>query len=87
MVLLEYLSQNVLVELLRMPEEGFGLPSNGTITLSYDSTLLEYVISLARGHMPKELEKALLSSITTCHHSASSSLVQGLSHELKRKTK
>ncbi|KAJ0076695.1 hypothetical protein Patl1_35811 [Pistacia atlantica] len=33
--------------------------SDGAITLSCDSTLLEYVISLVRGHMPQELENAL----------------------------
>ncbi|KAJ0077394.1 hypothetical protein Patl1_35793 [Pistacia atlantica] len=33
MVPLEYLSQNVFIELLRMSEEEFGLPTHGAITL------------------------------------------------------
>ncbi|KAJ0077497.1 hypothetical protein Patl1_35823 [Pistacia atlantica] len=81
MVPLEYLSQNVFIELLRISEEEFGLPTHGAITLPCDSTLLKYVILLVRGHMPAELEKALLTSIATCHHLASSSLTQGQGHQ------
>ncbi|KAJ0077642.1 auxin-responsive protein SAUR64-like [Pistacia vera] len=80
MVPLEYLSQNVFIELLRMSEEEFGLPTEGAITLPCDSTLLKYVIALVRGRMPAELEKALLTSIATCHQLASCSFAQGQSH-------
>ncbi|KAL5856156.1 hypothetical protein ACOSQ3_005990 [Xanthoceras sorbifolium] len=46
MVPLEYLSRNVLIELQRMSEEEFGLPSNGAITLPCDSMVFDYVVSL-----------------------------------------
>lgn len=78
---LEYLSRNVFMELLRMPEEEFGLPSQEAITLPCDSTVFEYMISLVQEHMPQELEKALLTTTATCHRLASSSLVQGQSHQ------
>ncbi|KAJ0077503.1 hypothetical protein Patl1_35807 [Pistacia atlantica] len=81
MVPLEYQSQNVFKELLRMSEEEFGLPSEGAIILPCDSTHLEYVISLIQRHMPEELENAVLTSIATCRHLASSSLAQGQSHQ------
>ncbi|KAJ0077395.1 hypothetical protein Patl1_35794 [Pistacia atlantica] len=68
-------------ELLRMSEEEFGLPSKGAIILPCDSALLEYVISLIQRHMPEELENAVLTSMATCHHLASSSLAQGQSHQ------
>ncbi|KAJ0077643.1 auxin-responsive protein SAUR64-like [Pistacia vera] len=54
MVLLEYLSQNVFIELWRMSEEEFGLPTHRAITLPCDSSLLEYVISLVQGRMPAD---------------------------------
>ncbi|KAI9198332.1 hypothetical protein LWI28_014046 [Acer negundo] len=73
MVPLEYLSRNVFIDLLRMSEEEFGLPIHGAITLPCDSTMFEYVVSLVGRRMPEELEKALLTSVATCHQLASSS--------------
>ncbi|QCD88804.1 auxin-responsive protein SAUR68-like [Vigna unguiculata] len=70
---LKYLTTNVFKELLNWSEEEFGLPSNGPITLPCDSIFLEYVISLIREHVPEEVEKALITSMVTCHHLASSS--------------
>ncbi|XP_044507137.1 auxin-responsive protein SAUR62-like [Mangifera indica] len=81
MVPLEFLTQIVFKELLRLSEEEFGLPSHGAIILPCDSTFLEYVISLVQGRIPEELEKALLTSIATCHHLASSSLAPGQSQQ------
>ena len=78
---LECLSNNVVIELLRMSEEEFGLPSNGPITLPCDSTFLSYVMSLVQRCMPDDLEKALLTSLSTRHFSASSSLGLGQSHQ------
>ncbi|XP_059434898.1 auxin-responsive protein SAUR64-like [Corylus avellana] len=71
---LEYLSQNVFRELLRMSEEEFGLPGNGPITLPCESAFMEYVVSLVQWQMPVDLEKALLTSMATCHSSSSYSL-------------
>jgi len=70
---LKYLSTNVFKELLNWSEEEFGLPSNGPITLPCDSLFLEYIISLVREHVPEDVEKALITSMVTCHHVASSS--------------
>ncbi|CAJ1933927.1 unnamed protein product [Sphenostylis stenocarpa] len=70
---LKYLSTNVFRELLNWSEEEFGLPSNGPITLPCDRAFLEYVISLIREHVPEDVEKALITSMVTCHHVASSS--------------
>ncbi|KAL9417456.1 hypothetical protein AB3S75_040442 [Citrus x aurantiifolia] len=78
---LEYLSRNVFIELLRMSEEEFGLPSNGPITLPCDSTFLNYVMTLVKGCIPEDLGKALLTSLPTCYFSASSSLALGQSHQ------
>ncbi|KAK1572525.1 hypothetical protein Q3G72_034104 [Acer saccharum] len=64
--------------------EEFGLPIHGAVTLPCDSTMFEYVVSLVGRQMPKELEKALLTSVATCHRlasSSSSSLAQGQIHQ------
>ncbi|KAK3195892.1 hypothetical protein Dsin_027202 [Dipteronia sinensis] len=81
MVPMEYLSRNLLIELLRKSEEEYGLPSDGAISLPCDSTMLEYVVSLVGRRMSEELEKALFTSTATYHQLASSSsLAQGQSH-------
>ncbi|KAJ7967105.1 Auxin-responsive protein [Quillaja saponaria] len=78
---LKYLSKNLFKELLRMSEEEFGLPSKGPITLPCDNIFLEYIISLLQGSVSEDLEEALLTSMTTCHNLASSSLGFGQSHQ------
>ncbi|XP_014493672.1 auxin-responsive protein SAUR68-like [Vigna radiata var. radiata] len=70
---LKYLTTSVFKELLKWSEEEFGLPSDGPITLPCDSVFLEYVISLIREHVPEDVEKALITSMITCHQLASSS--------------
>ncbi|KAH9654979.1 auxin-responsive protein SAUR64 [Citrus sinensis] len=77
---LEYPSRSVFIELLRMSEEEFGLPSDGPITLPCDSTFFKYVMSLVKGCIPEDLVKALLTSLSTCRLSASSSLGVGHRH-------
>ncbi|KAI9181176.1 hypothetical protein LWI28_012152 [Acer negundo] len=72
MVPLEYLSRTLFIELLRITEEEYGLPSNGAITVPCDNTMFEHVISLVGKWIPEELEMALLTSIATCHQLASS---------------
>nr|DAD46608.1 TPA_asm: hypothetical protein HUJ06_016545 [Nelumbo nucifera] len=44
---LAYLSNPIFIELLRISEEEFGLPSDGPITLPCDAVFVEYIISIA----------------------------------------
>ena len=63
---LAYLNNGIFRELLKMAEEEYGLPSHGPITLPCDAVFMEYTVSLIRRrHAAKDLEKALLLSITT----------------------
>ncbi|KAK1592853.1 hypothetical protein Q3G72_031401 [Acer saccharum] len=72
---LEYLSRTLFIELFRITEEEYGLPSHGAITVPCDSTMFEYVVSWVGKWIPEELEKALRTSIATCHQLASSQLI------------
>ncbi|KAF8377738.1 hypothetical protein HHK36_031123 [Tetracentron sinense] len=74
---LEYLSNNIFIELLKMSEEEFGLPSDGPITLPCNALLIEYIISLVQRSASKDLEKGLLMSIATGRCSSSSSFHEG----------
>ncbi|XP_039127677.1 auxin-responsive protein SAUR64-like [Dioscorea cayenensis subsp. rotundata] len=62
MVPLSYLESSVFKELFRMSEEEFGLPSDGPITLPCDSVFMEYLLSLLRRRVSKDVEKALFQS-------------------------
>ncbi|KAK9287348.1 hypothetical protein L1049_015763 [Liquidambar formosana] len=53
---LVYLSNDIFQELFKMAEEEFGLPSNRPITLPCDSVMMEYVVSLIKRHVAKDLE-------------------------------
>ncbi|KAL5791249.1 hypothetical protein ACOSQ2_006137 [Xanthoceras sorbifolium] len=64
---------------LKYLSRSFGLSINGPITLPCNSTFLKYVLSLFRGGMSEDLEKSLLTSLTTCHISVSL-LGQEMSH-------
>ncbi|XP_017970652.1 PREDICTED: auxin-responsive protein SAUR68-like [Theobroma cacao] len=75
---LKYLNTNLFRELLKMSEEEFGIPADGPITLPCDSTFLEYITPFTQGCVPEDLEKALLTTLTTCHCSAPS---LGQSHQ------
>ncbi|KAM0945341.1 putative small auxin-up RNA [Dioscorea sansibarensis] len=74
MVPLAYLDNNIFKELLRISEEEFGLPANGPITLPCDAASMEYVMSLLRRGVSKEVEMQLLSSIFISCQSACSML-------------
>ncbi|KAF8410333.1 hypothetical protein HHK36_002860 [Tetracentron sinense] len=74
---LEYLNKDIFIELLKMSEEEFGLPSDGPITLPCDALLMEYIVSLVQRRVSKDLEKGLLISIATGRCSSSSFLHQG----------
>ncbi|XWS55150.1 hypothetical protein CRYUN_Cryun10bG0150100 [Craigia yunnanensis] len=78
LVPLKYLNTNLFRELLKMSEEEFGIPVDRPITLPCDSTFLEYIMPFIQGCVPEDLEKALLTPVTTCHCSA---LSQGQSHQ------
>lgn len=81
MVPLAYLSSNVFIELLRMSEKEFGLPTDGPITLPFDAAFIEYMVSVVGRHVSLDLENALLLSLpitTTLISSATSSVNGGL---------
>nr|DAD46628.1 TPA_asm: hypothetical protein HUJ06_016565 [Nelumbo nucifera] len=75
---LTYLNNPIFIELLRMSEEVFGLPSDGPITLPCDSTFAEYIISMVQRLPSRELEKALIMTLPISRCSLSSSLHQEL---------
>ncbi|KAK8960255.1 hypothetical protein KSP40_PGU003799 [Platanthera guangdongensis] len=63
---LAYLNSDIFRELLRMSEEEFGLPTIGPITLPFDASFLEYLLSLLKIPVPMEVERAALVSISNC---------------------
>ncbi|KAK1320951.1 hypothetical protein QJS10_CPA03g02380 [Acorus calamus] len=65
MIPLAYLKNNIFRELFRMSENLFGFPSDGHITLPCDAAFMEYVMSLLGRRISRDVEKALLMSITT----------------------
>ncbi|KAL5803643.1 hypothetical protein ACOSQ4_031948 [Xanthoceras sorbifolium] len=71
---ISYLSNHIFLELLRMSEEEFGLPSNGPITLPCDAIFMEYVVSLIQGRVDRQLQEALLMSVASSRCSLSPSL-------------
>ncbi|XP_010242835.1 PREDICTED: auxin-responsive protein SAUR68-like [Nelumbo nucifera] len=73
---LQYLNHSIVVELFKMSEEEFGLPSNGPITLPCDSVFMEYVVSFLGSRLIDSLEKDLLLSTMAgrCCVSSTSSL-------------
>ncbi|KAK8625300.1 hypothetical protein V6N13_090174 [Hibiscus sabdariffa] len=62
---LEYLKNKIVMELLNLAEEEFGLPGNGLLIMPCDATFMEYVIALIKRKPSKELEKALIMSVST----------------------
>nr|GMC80814.1 auxin-responsive protein SAUR68-like [Ipomoea batatas] len=72
---LSYLENEIIRQLLSMSEEEFGLPSDGPITLPCDAVFMEYIISLLSRGLSRELESALLVSVTS-HRCSSAPLHQ-----------
>nr|GMC80535.1 auxin-responsive protein SAUR68-like [Ipomoea batatas] len=62
---LSYLENEIIRQLLNMSEEEFGIPNDGPITLPCDAAFLDYIISLLSRGLSKELENALLISVTS----------------------
>nr|GMC87091.1 auxin-responsive protein SAUR68-like [Ipomoea batatas] len=72
---LSYLENEIIRQLLSMSEEEFGLPSDGPITLPCDAVFMDYIISLLSRGLSRELENALLVSVTS-HRCSSAPLHQ-----------
>ncbi|XVE95868.1 hypothetical protein REPUB_Repub02eG0171400 [Reevesia pubescens] len=79
---LAYLGNNIFVELLKMSEEEFGLPSDGPITLPCDSVVMDYIVSLLQRGLAKDLEKAVVSSVASYRCSSNTYFHQGLDDQL-----
>ncbi|XVF84404.1 hypothetical protein PTKIN_Ptkin17bG0034400 [Pterospermum kingtungense] len=62
---LAFLSNSIFLELLKMFEEEFGLPSDGPIRFPCDSVIMNYIVSLVKRGLAKDLERAVLNSITS----------------------
>lgn len=73
---ISYLSNYIFGELLQMAEEEFGLPSDGPITIPCEAIFLDYLMSLMHRSTTKEIEKALLLSVSACRCSSSSTVYQ-----------
>ncbi|KAJ9129112.1 hypothetical protein P3X46_034103 [Hevea brasiliensis] len=74
---LAYLNNNIMKELLKMSEEVYGLSSEGPIKLPFDAVFMEYVVSIIKKGLVKDIEKALLMSMETSCCSTSVGLHQG----------
>ncbi|KAK8311667.1 hypothetical protein V6Z11_D02G265700 [Gossypium hirsutum] len=72
MLPLEYLKNEMVMELFTLAEEEFGIPSNGHLIFPFDSTFMEYTIGLIKRKASKEVEKALIMSIVNDRCSSSS---------------
>ncbi|TYH85646.1 hypothetical protein ES332_D02G282800v1 [Gossypium tomentosum] len=75
MLPLEYLKNEIVMELFNLAEEEFGISSiYGHLTLPFDSTFMEYAIGLIKRKASKEVEKALIMSNVNARCASSSSL-------------
>ncbi|PPS08732.1 hypothetical protein GOBAR_AA11916 [Gossypium barbadense] len=68
---LEYLRNEIVMELFNLAEEEFGLPGNGLLILPCDATFMEYVIALIKRKPSKDVEKALILSVASSRCSSS----------------
>ncbi|KAL4319086.1 hypothetical protein GQ457_18G018930 [Hibiscus cannabinus] len=60
---LEYLKNEIVMELFQVAEEEFGLASNEHITLPCDAALMEYIIGLIKRKASQDVEKPLIMSM------------------------
>ncbi|EOX97523.1 hypothetical protein QUC31_015654 [Theobroma cacao] len=79
---LEYLQNEIVMELFNMAEEEFGLPGNGLLMLPCDATFMEYIIALLKRKPSKDVEKALLLSVASGRCSSSYLYQQETSQQL-----
>ncbi|WCJ18916.1 SAUR-like auxin-responsive protein family [Euphorbia peplus] len=75
---LEYLNNKIIRELFNMAEDEFGLPGSGPLTLPCEAEIMEYAISLIKQKVNRDVERALLASISN----SCSSLTFQLQHQL-----
>ncbi|KAH1099157.1 hypothetical protein J1N35_016078 [Gossypium stocksii] len=68
---LEYLRNEIVMELFNLAEEEFGLAGNGLLILPCDATFMEYVIALIKRKPSKDVEKALILSVASSRCSPS----------------
>ncbi|XP_068645274.1 auxin-responsive protein SAUR62-like [Aristolochia californica] len=81
MVPLAYLSNTLLNALLEVSEDEFGLPGDGPITLPCTADFLEYMLLLMQRRPNRDVEKAVLTSITAARSSTPSVIHWGLLHK------
>lgn len=62
-----YLNNPLIIRLFEMSKEEFGLTCDGPIRLPCDAVFMEYVISLIKRNATKDIETALLMSMTAAH--------------------
>ncbi|MBA0823886.1 hypothetical protein Goarm_020582 [Gossypium armourianum] len=62
---LAFLNNSIFQALLKMSEEEFGLSSNRPLTFLCDSVIMSYIVLLVRRGLAKDLEKAVVNSITS----------------------
>ncbi|KAE8725991.1 putative SAUR-like auxin-responsive protein family [Hibiscus syriacus] len=79
---LEYLKNKIVMELFNLAAEEFGLPGDGLLILPCDANFIEYVIALIKMKPRKEVEKALILSVGTCHCSSLYLYQQEISQQL-----
>ncbi|XP_019157628.1 PREDICTED: auxin-responsive protein SAUR68-like [Ipomoea nil] len=72
---LSYLENESIRQLLNLSEEEYGVPCDGPITLPCDAAFLDYIILLLSRGLSKELENALLVSVTS-HRCSSAQLLR-----------
>ncbi|KAL4318618.1 hypothetical protein GQ457_18G019350 [Hibiscus cannabinus] len=78
---LEYLKNKIVMELFNLAEEEFGHPGDGVLILPCDATFMEYVITLIKRKPSKEVEKALITSVSTGRCSSSYLYQQEMSQQ------
>ncbi|KAK8582576.1 hypothetical protein V6N13_069350 [Hibiscus sabdariffa] len=78
---LEYLKNNIVMELFNLAEEEFGLSGSGILLMPCDATFMEYVIALIKRKPSKEVEKALVTSVSTGRCSSSYLYQQEMSQQ------
>ncbi|OIT29399.1 PREDICTED: auxin-responsive protein SAUR68-like [Nicotiana attenuata] len=71
---LAYLQNEVIIQLLNMSEDEFGLPTDGPITLPCDAVFMTYIITLIRRGVSVDLQGALLVSVASSRCSSAPGL-------------
>lgn len=74
MVPLAYVNSSIFIELFRMSEDEFGLPGDRPIRMPFSAEFMEYVLCLLQRRITKDVERALLTSISTLDCSAANSI-------------